>query len=194
MKPGEDGREQLAFESADALESWLEREHERSDGIWLKIAKKDTGVPTVTLSEAIDLGLCFGWIDGQSARVDETFYAIRYGPRRPRSVWSAVNVEKVAELTEAGRMRPAGQAQVDAAKADGRWERAYASPANAEPGPELERELARSRKARAAFDALSRSQRYAVIYRVGSGKKTETRERNAKKYAERLAKGEPLGL
>ena len=120
-----DDRPALGFASADELEAWLERHHEDSDGIWLQIAKKDSGLTSVTLAEAIDLALCFGWIDGQVRRVDDAFYAIRFTPRRRRSVWSRRNVGNVERLTAAGRMRPAGLAQVEAAKADGRWEQAY---------------------------------------------------------------------
>lgn len=194
MKPGEDGRELRAFDDAAALEAWLEAEHQTSDGLWILFAKKSTGTTTATYAEAVDIAICFGWIDGQVGRVDETYYATRFTPRRPRSAWSKINVEKVAALSKAGTMRPAGMAHVEAAKADGRWARAYAGAATAVPPPELQQLLDASPEAAEAFAALKGAERYAIIYRVGAGKKPETRERNAAKFTAMLESGEPLGL
>ena len=119
----EDGSQTLSFASAAEWEAWLEAHHASSDGLWIKVAKKGSGVPSVTIAEALDLCLCFGWIDSQRRALDENYFLQRYTPRRPRSNWSRINVEKVAELTAAGRMRPAGLAEVERAKADGRYPR-----------------------------------------------------------------------
>jgi uncharacterized protein YdeI (YjbR/CyaY-like superfamily) len=117
----DDGLPQLAFASAAEWEAWLESNHDSSEGVWLKIAKKGSGIATVTIAEALDVCLCFGWIDSRREALDDDYYLQRYTPRRPRSKWSRINVEKVAELTTAGRMRPAGLAEVERAKANGRW-------------------------------------------------------------------------
>jgi uncharacterized protein YdeI (YjbR/CyaY-like superfamily) len=123
-EPGDDGAEIIFFRDAAGFEAWLEDHVDHEDGVWLKVAKKSSGIPSLTEDEAVDVGLCFGWISGKRRGLDETFYLQKYVPRRPRSVWSEINVRKVAELTAAGRMRPSGQAQVDAAKSDGRWDAA----------------------------------------------------------------------
>jgi len=122
----DDGLPQLAFASAAEWEAWLEANHDSSEGAWLKLAKKGSGIASVTLAEALDVCLCFGWIDSRREALDEDRYLQRYTPRRARSNWSRINVEKVSELTAAGRMRPAGLAEVERAKADGRWAAAYA--------------------------------------------------------------------
>ncbi len=176
-----DGRPELAFGSAAELEAWLEEHHASSDGIWLKLAKKGTGVPSVTLAEAIDLGLCFGWIDAQIRGIDETFYAIRYTPRRPRSVWSARNVGHVERLLAEGRMRPSGLAQVEAAQADGRWERAYDGAATATVPDDLQAILDAEPSTAAAWAALTASERYSVLYGLQTARRPETRERRLAK-------------
>src|SRR3954454_726480 len=119
--PGTDGAEVLAFADADAFVAWLEDNLDHPPGVWLKLAKARTGIASLTSDEAVDVGLCFGWISGKRLGLDETHYLQKYVPRRPRSTWSALNVSKVAALTAAGRMRPSGLAEVAAAKADGRW-------------------------------------------------------------------------
>ncbi len=116
------GLPQLAFASAAEWEAWLEANHDSSDGVWIKLAKKGSSVPSVTNDEALDVALCFGWIDSQRVTLDDNYYLERHTPRRPRSKWSRINIEKVEKLTAAGRMRPAGRAEVERAKADGRWE------------------------------------------------------------------------
>ena len=120
-EPGADGAEVIPFEDARAFEVWLETHLDHPAGVWLKVAKTSTGIASITSDEAVDVGLCFGWISGQRKALDEVHYLQKYVPRRPRSNWSQLNVRKVAALTAAGRMRPSGQAEVDAAKADGRW-------------------------------------------------------------------------
>jgi uncharacterized protein YdeI (YjbR/CyaY-like superfamily) len=120
-KPGQDGAEVLPFRDADAFDAWLAEHHGHRPGVWLKLAKVSSGIPSLTSDEAVDVGLCWGWISGQRLGLDETWYLQKYVPRRPRSNWSLLNVTKVEALTAAGRMRPPGLAEVDAAKTDGRW-------------------------------------------------------------------------
>jgi uncharacterized protein YdeI (YjbR/CyaY-like superfamily) len=122
--PGEDGAPILPFREADEFDAWLADHHDQRDGVWLKLAKVSSGIPSMTSDEAVDVGLCWGWISGQRRALDETWYLQKYVPRRPRSNWSALNVRKVGELTRAGRMRPPGIAEVEAARADGRWDAA----------------------------------------------------------------------
>jgi len=126
--PGEDGAPIRPFRDADEFDAWLTDHHDHRPGVWLKLAKVSSGIPSMTSDEAVDVGLCWGWISGQRRSLDETWYLQKYVPRRPRSNWSALNVRKVAELTAAGRMRPPGIAEVEAAQADGRWDAATGSP------------------------------------------------------------------
>ncbi len=156
----------LAFASQAELEAWLEREHETAPGVYVRLAKKGAGVPSVTYPEVVESCLCFGWIDGISRRLDDRFWVQRITPRRRRSVWSRKNVEAVAALTAAGRMRPSGVAAVEAAQADGRWERAYPGAAQMTVPDDLAAALAAEPAAQRAFDALDRTNRYAVLFRV----------------------------
>jgi uncharacterized protein YdeI (YjbR/CyaY-like superfamily) len=166
-EPGPDGAGVIAFRDAAEFEAWLDAHVDLRVGVWLKIAKKGSGVPSLTDDEAVDLGLCYGWISGQRQSYDdEGYYLQKYVPRRPRSRWSQVNVAKVEELTAAGRMRPSGLAAVEAAKADGRWAAAYESQRNATVPPDLAAALAASPQAAQAFDALTKTQRYAVILKL----------------------------
>jgi uncharacterized protein YdeI (YjbR/CyaY-like superfamily) len=158
--------EVIAFANAAAFEAWLDEHVDHQPGVWLKMAKSGTGVPSLTSDEAVDIGLCYGWISGQRRRLDDTYYLQKYVPRRSRSLWSQVNVEKVEWLTKAGRMRPAGLAEVEAAKADGRWAAAYAAQRNAVVPPDLQSALEASPKAAKVFEALNKSRRYAVIHKV----------------------------
>ncbi|HEY7257274.1 MAG TPA: YdeI/OmpD-associated family protein [Solirubrobacterales bacterium] len=182
----------ILFSSAAELEVWLEREHDRSPGIWLKIAKRGSGIDSVSYADAVELGLCFGWIDGQGRRLDERHYLQRFTPRRAQSRWSRLNRDRVEELAAAGRMRPAGIAAVDAAKADGRWDAAYEPPSSAEVPADLERELERDRAARRSFEALDGANRYAIIYRLNDARRPETRERRLRKFLEMLRRGEKI--
>ncbi|GHH15809.1 YdeI/OmpD-associated family protein [Streptomyces lanatus] len=158
-----DGTQPLAFTSAPALDTWLTGHPAPHPGLWVKVAKKGSGIPSVTAAEINDLALCHGWITGQRKGIDETYYAQRITPRRPGSLWSMVNVRRVAELAAEGRMRPAGLAEVDAAKADGRWEAAYESQSRAEVPGELARALEVDPGARAAFEGLGRTERYQLM-------------------------------
>lgn len=181
------------FTDAAAWERWLER-HTGSAGIWLKIAKKDSGIPSVTYAEALDVALCHGWIDGQKKGFDARFFLQRFTPRRARSTWSKINVAKIEALTAAGRMRPAGQREVDAARADGRWDAAYDGAKSMDVPPELAKalSLARHRKAKAFFDTLDKTNRYAVCWRVQTAVKAETKQARVEKLVAMLARGEKL--
>ena len=182
----------LHFPDQAALEDWLERQPRDHAGIWLKLAKKGSGVPSVSQKEAVEAGLCFGWIDGLMNPYDERFYLIRFTPRRPRSKWSQINVEKAAALIEAGRMRPAGLAEIEAAKADGRWADAYPPHSRAEPPPELRAALDASPKAAAFFATLKGANRYGLIYRVLDAKRPETRAKRIAEFVAMLERGETL--
>jgi len=172
----------------------LRKHHASSDGLWLKIAKKGVGVPSVTYLEAVEIALCWGWIDGQKKGLDEQHFLQRFTPRRPRSVWSKTNVTKVAALIEAGRMQPAGQAQVDAAKADGRWERAYDGAGTATVPEDLQAALAQCPPAQAFFATINASNRYAVLWRVQTAVRPQTRAARIAQLVEMLARGEVLHL
>ncbi|MEV6522341.1 YdeI/OmpD-associated family protein [Longispora sp. NPDC051575] len=162
--------EVLAFRDPAAFEAWLDDHVDLGAGVWLKLAKAGTGIPSLTSDEAVDVGLCYGWISGQRRSLDETYYLQKYVPRRPRSRWSQVNVAKVAELEAAGRMRPSGWAEVDAAKADGRWAAAYESQRTATVPPDLAAALAASPGAARAFEALGRTERYAVLLKLATAR------------------------
>ena len=183
---------QLPFESAVAWEDWLRDHHAEAPGVWVKFAKKASGLPTVTFGEALDVALCYGWIDGQSRSLDETWYLQRFTPRAKRSTWSKRNREKVAELIAAGRMQPAGQREIDRAKADGRWDAAYDSPSTAAVPDDLRRELDRDPTAAAFFETLNSQNRYAILHRIQTAKKPETRERRIRKFVAMLRAGETL--
>jgi uncharacterized protein YdeI (YjbR/CyaY-like superfamily) len=182
----------MAFASAREFELWLGREHARSSGSWLKFAKKSSGHETVSVTEAIDIALCYGWIDGQLATYDTSFWLVRYTPRGPKSAWSQINRDRVARLIEAGRMQPAGLAAVELAQADGRWDRAYQPQRNSTVPPDFQAALDANPKAAAFFATLKGSNRYAVLYRVQDAKRVETRARRIEQFVERLAGGETL--
>jgi uncharacterized protein YdeI (YjbR/CyaY-like superfamily) len=167
--------DEIAFRDAAEFEAWLAEHGDHLPGVWLKIAKKGSGVRSLTDDEAVDLGLCFGWISGQRKAHDEVYYLQKYVPRRPGSRWSQVNVRKVEALLAAGRMRPSGIAEVEAAKADGRWAAAYESQALATVPPDLAAALAASPRAAQAFESLSKTRRYAVILDLVTTRTSRTR-------------------
>jgi uncharacterized protein YdeI (YjbR/CyaY-like superfamily) len=190
---GKVGRDDPVVElgSPEEWEAWLEA-NPAATGVWLKFAKKGTGVTTVDYGQALDVALCFGWIDGQTARLDQTYYLQRFTPRTKRSKWSKRNREHVARLTEEGRMRPAGLAAVEAAKADGRWDAAYDSPSTATVPDDLQAELDANPKAAAFFAALSSANRYAILYQLQDAKRPETRARRIAKYVAMCERGEKV--
>jgi uncharacterized protein YdeI (YjbR/CyaY-like superfamily) len=187
---GKDGKPILTLGSQTEWEAWLDAEHAASDGVWVKFAKKGSGVETVDYDEALDVALCYGWIDSQVLRYDERFYLQKFTPRRSRSKWSQINREKIEQLTKRGRMKPAGIEQVELAKADGRWEAAYASPANIEVPDDLKSALEASPKAAESWDELSKSNRFAIVYQLQDAKKPETRARRLEKFVGMLERGE----
>ncbi|RST12610.1 OmdA domain containing protein [Streptomyces sp. WAC05374] len=158
-----DGVEVIACADGDAFESWLAEHHTREEGVWIKVAKKNSGIPSVTSDELVDIGLCYGWISGQRRSLDAEYYLQKYVPRRPRSLWSQVNVEKVEALTAAGRMREPGLAEVRKAQADGRWAAAYESQRTATVPPDLAAALEADPEAGRAFELLDRTGRYLLI-------------------------------
>jgi uncharacterized protein YdeI (YjbR/CyaY-like superfamily) len=182
----------LLFGDADELQAWLERNGHSSEGLWLKIAKKGAREPSVTYEEAVELALCFGWIDSQVRRFDDQHYIQRFTPRRPRGRWSKINREKAEALVAAGKMRPAGLAEVEAAKADGRWDAAYEGQRTAKVPPDLQRELDADPAAAEFFASLDSANRYAIVYRLDDAKKPETRERRLKKFVAMLKRGEKI--
>lgn len=182
----------LLFTSPAKLEAWLADNHADSPGLWLKIAKKGSGVESVNYAEALELALCFGWIDSQKRGFDEKHFLQRFTPRRPRGKWSRINREKAEGLISSGAMRPAGLAEVEAAKADGRWDAAYAGQRTAEIPEDLQHELDRSETARKFFATLDSANRYAILYRLQDAKKAETRERRLRKFIGMLERGEKI--
>jgi uncharacterized protein YdeI (YjbR/CyaY-like superfamily) len=173
----------------DAWERWLESHHESSGGVWLKIAKKGSRATTVTYAEALEHALCFGWIDGQKGPSDGTFWLQRFGPRGPRSKWSQVNRAKATDLIEQGRMKPAGLAQVEAAKQDGRWEAAYAPQSTVTVPGDFRRALDANPAAKEFFATLKSSERYSFLYRIHDAKRPDTRARRISEYVQMLANG-----
>jgi uncharacterized protein YdeI (YjbR/CyaY-like superfamily) len=182
----------IPFASRDAWGAWLEEHHATANGLWLKIAKKGSGIDTVSLAEALEIALCYGWIDGQRKGLDGDFYLQKFTPRRPRSRWSKINREKAIELIERGEMRPAGLREVERAKADGRWDAAYDSPSTATVPDDLRRELERDPRAMSFFSTLNSANRYAILYQIQEAKRPETRARRIEKYVAMLAEGKKL--
>jgi uncharacterized protein YdeI (YjbR/CyaY-like superfamily) len=184
--------ETITFASPATLEKWLDRHHEKSPGIWLKIAKKDSGIPSVTYAEALDVALAFGWIDGQKASYDTSYFLQRFTPRRAKSKWSKINCAKATALIGEKKMRPAGLREVDAAKKDGRWDTAYAGQKTSTVPDDLKRALAKNRKAAAFFEAISGANRYAILYRLHHTNKPELRAAKIEKFTKMLAAGETV--
>jgi len=197
----------LGFEDPAAWEAWLAGQHATSPGVWLKIPKKKgpaagagvaagvatgTAVPGVSYPEALAVALCYGWIDGQKAGLDDDYWLQRFTPRQPGSRWSKINTERVTELIEAGRMRPAGLREVERARADGRWDAAYAGQRTMAVPPDLERALAGNDAALAFFATLSGANRYAILYRIADAKRPQTRARRIEKYVAMLAAHETI--
>jgi uncharacterized protein YdeI (YjbR/CyaY-like superfamily) len=182
----------LAFASSEEFEAWLGEHHESAPGVWLKIAKKDTGIDTVTHAEALELALCHGWIDGQRQKHDDTWFLQRFTPRKARSKWSRINRDKATELIEAGRMTPAGLREVERAKADGRWDAAYEGQRLAGVPEDLQAALDADAGAREFFESLDSQNRYAILYRLQDAKRPETRARRLEKFVGMLRRGEKL--
>ena len=180
----------LAFKSSLEFRSWLETNHVSSEGIWLRIFKKDSGEQSITYSEALAQSLCFGWIDGQKQRYDERSWAQKFSPRRAKSGWSKINTQHAERLIKSEQMARAGLEAVESAKADGRWQAAYDSPRNAAPPGDFLKALGKDKKAKAFFETLNKANVYAIVYRLQTAKKPETRVRRLKMILEMLMRGE----
>lgn len=180
----------IAFTSAETFETWLEEHHKDSTGLWLKIFKKGSGEKTVTYAEALDVALCYGWIDGQKKGFDEQAWLQKFCPRRAKSVWSKINIGHVDRLTKEGRMRPAGLAVIEKAKADGTWDKAYDSQSNMAMPEDFLQALSKNKEAEAFFKGLNKTNLFAIGFRLQTAKKPETREKRMKEIIEKLARGE----
>lgn len=178
----------MLFASQQDWEAWLHEHHTQPAGIWLQIAKKGAGTPSVSYAEALEIALCYGWIDGQKRSYDEKFFLQRFTPRRPKSIWSKINTEHVARLIAEGRMQPAGLREVEAAKQDGRWEAAYQSQRSlAAPPEDFQAELDKNPQARDFFATLNSVNRYAIYFRIQNAKKPETRQKRIQQFIAMLA-------
>ena len=182
----------IPFASPAEWEDWLEDNHALSDGVWIRMAKKNAGIESVRYPEVLESALCFGWIDGRREALDERYFLQRFTPRRSRSKWSRINREKAEWLIAEGRMRPAGLAEVERAKADGRWEAAYQGQKSSTVPDDLKRELDARPKAKAFFAELNSQNRYAILYRLQDAKKPETRARRLAKFVAMLEAGETI--
>ena len=180
----------LPFESKMKFAEWLAKNHDKSAGVWVKLAKKGSGIPSITITEALDVALCYGWIDGQRASFDENYYLQKYTPRRPKSIWSKINVENVKRLIASGEMKPSGLKAVEAAKQDGRWAAAYSSSKNIIVPEDFQSALSKNKKAKTFFESLTGSKRYSFLFRIETAKKAETRAKRILQFVEMLEKGE----
>ncbi len=181
-----------AFKHAEAWERWLEKNATTSDGIWMRIAKKASGKKSVTYPEALEIALCYGWIDALKRPESETTWLQRFLPRRPKSIWSRINREKAVGLIDSGKMKPPGLAEIERARQDGRWEAAYDSPKDATIHPDLQKAFDAHPRASAFFKTVNAANRYAILWRTQTAKKPETRERLIRTFIEMLEKGETL--
>jgi uncharacterized protein YdeI (YjbR/CyaY-like superfamily) len=182
----------LEFKSQARWHDWLEKNHAQLDGIWMKFSKKTSGITTVNYAEALEEALCYGWIDSQVKTYNNKYYIQKFSPRRSRSIWSKINVDKAEALIAAGKMKPSGLAQVEAAKADGRWAAAYASPSASEMPDYFMKELNKNKKAKAFFKTISKGNKYAIAWRLHNAKRQETKERLTQKFIDMLADGGTL--
>lgn len=182
----------MQFKNEKAWTIWLEENHASSPGLWLKLAKKDSGFPSVTYPEALEVALCYGWIDGQKKAFDESWWLQKFTPRGPKSIWSKINREKAEALIKSGEMKPAGMKAIEAAKKDGRWEAAYESQSKIEVPGDLQEELDRNPKAKAFFETLKGANRYAILFRIHNAKKPETRAKRIQQFIGMLERGETV--
>jgi uncharacterized protein YdeI (YjbR/CyaY-like superfamily) len=182
----------IEFKTAESFETWLEEHHDISGGLWMKIFKKNSKKKTITYAEALDVALCYGWIDGQKQSFDEQAWLQKICPRTAKSIWSKVNIGHVERLTNEGKMTPAGLKAVEKAKADGRWEKAYDSPSKMTIPEDFLKELSKNKKAEEFFKSLNKTNLFSIGFRLQTAKKQETREKRMKEIIEKLAKGEKL--
>jgi uncharacterized protein YdeI (YjbR/CyaY-like superfamily) len=179
----------VAFQSQNKWRSWLSKNHSIADGIWLRLYKKDSGIKSINHDEALDEALCYGWIDGQAKSYDDDSYLQKFTPRRKRSLWSKRNTEKVQQLIKDGKIQASGLAEIDAAKADGRWEKAYDSPKNMKIPDDFLKKLSKKPEALAFFNTLNKTNKFSIGWRLQTAKKPETREKRIKTIIEMLEQG-----
>ena len=182
----------LAFPSQAKFRAWLHKNHSKEPGLWIKYAKKGSGIETVTYAEAVEVALCYGWIDGKVRTVDENYYVQRFTPRRKKSKWSRINRDKAEALIAAGKMKAAGLAEVERAKADGRWDAAYLSAATMPVPEDFIRALEKKPRALKFFEGLDKTNRYAILYQIEDAKKPDTRARRIAKFVDMMQAGEKL--
>jgi uncharacterized protein YdeI (YjbR/CyaY-like superfamily) len=182
----------LEFERSAAWRKWLEQNHAKSEGVWIKLAKKNSGVVSITYAEAVEGALCWGWIDGQGKSFDERAWLQKFTPRRARSVWSKINRDKALALIERGEMRPPGLAEVERARSDGRWDAAYDAPSKSTVPEDFMLALKANARAAAFFAKLNAANRFAISYRLQNAKRPETRLRRIEQFIAMLARGEKL--
>lgn len=182
----------IQFESAAQFEAWLSEQPRTTQGLWLKLAKKNSGMASISHAESIDSALCHGWIDSQSDKFDDDFWLLRYTPRKSQSKWSQRNCTKANELIEQGRMTPAGLAEIERAKADGRWDAAYAPASTAEVPDDLQLALDQNSVAKEFFERINKTNRYAILHRIFTAKQAKTRASRIKKFVDMLARGETI--
>lgn len=182
----------LEFDTQKELEDWYAQNHEKQKAFWIRFYKKSSGIKKVGYAEALEVALCYGWIDGIVNKLDELSYLQRFTPRRSRSIWSKINTEHIARLVKEGRMKKGGLLQVEAAQKDGRWDKAYGSPANIQVPEDFLKEIKKKKAAYAFFEKLNKSNKYAICYQIENAKKEETRIRRIKKFVEMMERGEKL--
>jgi len=182
----------ISFESKKKWADWLARQHDKSAGVWLKLAKKESGIPSVTYEEALDVALCYGWIDGQKKGYDDKYWLQKFTPRRPKSIWSKINTEKAERLIASGEMKPAGLKAIEAARRDGRWEAAYASQKNISIPDDFQAALDTNNKAKDFFSTLKSAERYSILFRIQTAKKPETRAKRIQQFVEMLERNEKI--
>jgi uncharacterized protein YdeI (YjbR/CyaY-like superfamily) len=189
--PTKNGNEMqvISFASSKEWRKWLAANHATSNGVWLRIFKKDSGEKTVTYAEAVEEALCYGWIDGQKDKYDDTSYIQKFTPRRAKSIWSKINTEKAERLILEGKMEKVGMQQVELAKADGRWQQAYDSPKDMKVPEDFLQQLLKNKKAKTFFDGLNKANQYAIAWRLQTAKKPETREKRLKEILEMMSEG-----
>jgi uncharacterized protein YdeI (YjbR/CyaY-like superfamily) len=182
----------MPFTSKKKWADWLAGQHDKSTGVWLQLAKKDSGISSVTYEEALDVALCYGWIDGQKKGFDASYWLQKFTPRGSKSIWSKINTEKAERLIASGEMKPAGLKAIEAARSDGRWDAAYASQRNISVPEDFQAALDKNKKAKAFFTSLNSANRYAILFRVHNAKKPETRTKRIGQLIEMLEKGEKI--
>jgi uncharacterized protein YdeI (YjbR/CyaY-like superfamily) len=183
----------LPFESKKKFAEWLAKQYDKSAGLWLKLAKKGTGILSVTYDEAVDVALCYGWIDGQKGSFDDKYWLQKFTPRGAKSIWSKINTQKAERLIASGEMKPAGLKAIEAAKQDGRWDAAYEGQRTISVPEDFQSALNKNKKAKAFFETLTGSRRYSFLFRIETAKKAETREKRIRQFVEMLEKGETFG-